>query len=436
MEVALDEVMLSMNPKNIVVKEMSGGYGSTHGNATGTLNNFYDYALKGVPLSASIDLKADQVNLRDWTSSRGVDPVSGPIFIPADMDFRIQAKAEGLHFDNLDLQGVTCEMVISEQTVHFKNLKAKGLNGDIAVEGTYSTLESLDHPVIAFIYDVKNADIQKTFLAFNSIRRIMPVAKFMTGNIDAHMTLNGKLNNDMMMDPATEQGEGNILLSNGFLTDFGPMEKLMQSLDIAALKDIPLTNVKTEFSFNGGRVLVNPFFIQTKDMEMDIEGTHGFDQSMDYDISLKVPRRELGRKGNLFVKNVVSQAAEKRIPVKIGDAVRIDAKLNGTINNPEVKTDMNAVVSNAETDLNKEVDDFVNAKLDSAKRQLHKSPAAGKKKEISQASYITKTNSKGKKVSHSIRKKTHPVKPPKKKKNPVKNYTINSKKNRATASSK
>ncbi len=206
-ELALEELVLTLSQKNIVVNELAGGFGSTHVHATGTVNNFFEYALKGLPLNASFDIKADQVNLRDWTSSHGVDPVSGPISIPANMDLYIQATAEGLHFDNLDLQDVSCKMAISEQTVHFQNLKAKGLNGDIMVEGNYSTLESEEHPEIAFIYDVKNVDIQKTFLAFNSIRRIMPVAKFMTGNIDAHMTLNGKLNNDMTTDPATEQGE-------------------------------------------------------------------------------------------------------------------------------------------------------------------------------------------------------------------------------------
>src|ERR1700730_19461595 len=104
---------------------------------------------------------------------------------------------------------------------------------------------------------------------------------------------------------------------------------------------------------------------------MEIDGTHGFDQTLDYDINLKVPRSQLGNKGNMFVKNVITEAADKGIPIKLKDAVSMNVKMNGTINSPDVKTDMNAVVDNAAVDLKKEVNDFVNAKLDSAKHELH-----------------------------------------------------------------
>jgi hypothetical protein len=114
------------------------------------------------------------------------------------------------------------------------------LDGDILLEGSYSTQEGPESPEFALTYDVKGLDIQKTFFAFNTIRKIMPVAKFMSGNIDAHLTLNGRLHNDMTTDPATLQGDGNVHLLNGTLKDFGPMDKLSQSLDINALKDMPL----------------------------------------------------------------------------------------------------------------------------------------------------------------------------------------------------
>ena len=135
---------------------------------------------------------------------------------------------------------------------------------------------------------------------------------------------------------------------------------------------------------------------------MAVGGSHGFDQSLDYIINLKVARQELGKKGTLFVKNVVTQAADKGIPVNLGDAVNMNVKMSGSINAPDVKEDMDSVVDNASADLKKEVNAFVNAKLDSAKRQLRNPSSASKKKLYVQTSYKSKAKSKGKKTTRII----------------------------------
>jgi AsmA-like C-terminal region len=417
--IALDELVVDFNPKNVLIRSLKGAYHATLIEATGSLNDLYDFALGNKPLSASLDVKTEEFNLREWVRSdldtiiSGAALVNKPFIVPDHIIFTINAEAAKFHFDNLDLQNVSGRLEIADQTVHFHQVKANGLDGDIMVEGSYSTLESSENPEIALTYDVKGLDIQKTFFAFNSIRKIMPVAKFMAGNIDAHMSLNGILHNDMTTDPASLQGEGNVHLLTGSLKDFSPMDKLSHSLDIAVLKDMPLKDVSADFSFKGGKVVVSPFTTHSNDIDMAIAGTHGFDQSLDYNINFKIPRQQLGKKGTLFVKNVVTQAADKGIPVNLNDAVSMNVKMSGMINAPDVKEDMDAVVDNAAADLKKEVNAFVNAKLDSAKRQLHNPSATSKKKLMVQTSYKSKSTTKGKKTithkskTHSNTKKKH-----------------------------
>jgi hypothetical protein len=437
--IALDELLMTFNSKNVLINELNGEYLATHIGATGTLNNLFDFALRNKPLKASIDVKADELNLREWmkrdqdTSSTASAQINAPFVVPDNIDFTINAEAGKLHFDNLDLQNLSCKLQISDETVHLLNVKANGLDGDITMDGTYSTLESRENPEIALTYDVKGLDIQKTFFAFNTVRRIMPVAKFMAGNINAHMSLNGKLHDDMTTDLQTLYGEGNVQLLAGSLKDFGPLDKLSQSLDIVELKDIPLKDIKADFSFKKGKVDVSPFNVHAKDIDMEIGGTHGFDQSLDYHINLKVPRSDLGNKGSMFVKNVVTQAADKGIPVTLRDAVSMNVKMGGTINSPDVKADMDAVVDNAETDLKKEVNDFVNAKLDNARQQLH-NPSSAKKQLIVQTAYKSKTNLKKKKISSSAHKSAAHTKSKKKHNKSRKSYITSLKKEKSTAS--
>jgi hypothetical protein len=436
--IALNELIMTFNSKNVLVQDLKGAYLKSHIGATGSLNNLFDFALRNRPLKASIDLKTDEFNFREWirsgkdSSANATAGINTPFVVPDNIDFKIHAEADKFHYDNLDLQNLSCDLVISDQTVQLHDVKANGLDGDININGTYSTLESRDNPEFALTYDVKGLDIQKTFFAFNSVRKIMPIAKFIAGNINAHMSLSGRLNDDMTTDLHSLEGEGNIELLAGSMKNFDPMDKISQSLDIAELKDIPLKDTKADFSFKNNRVVVNPFILYTKDIEMDINGTHGFDQSLDYAINLKVPRSQLGSKGKMFVKNVVTQAAEKGIPVKLKDDVSMDVKMIGTINSPDVKTDMDSVVDMAATDLKKEVNEFVNAKLDSAKQQLHHPSSTAKKQLFVQASY--KTNSKTKKTSKTTHKKATHTKAKKRHKKSRKNYSTSLKKSKSTVS--
>ena len=179
---------------------------------------------------------------------------------------------------------------------------------------------------------------------------------------------------------------------------------------------------------------VSPFIAHSNDIELAIAGGHGFDQSLDYIINLKLPREHLGKKGTVFVKNVVTQAADKGIPVNLGDAVSMNVKMSGTINAPDVKEDMDAIVDNAADNLKKEVNAFVNAKLDSAKRQLHNPSSASNKNVFVKTGYKSKSKTNSKKTSvSSNRHKVHSG-AKKKHKKPVRSYTGSSKKDKRVAS--
>jgi hypothetical protein len=437
--ISLNNLSMIFNSKNILVNELKGEYRGTHFNASGVVNNLFSYALQNKALNASFDAKADELNLKNWMRSDGDTSSTAKnisaFVVPNYIDFTINARADNLHYDNLDMQNLAGRLTVSEETIRFDHITADALEGSLVIDGTYSTWQSRENPEISFHYDVKGLDVQKTFFAFNTVQKIMPVGKFVSGKFSSQMTLKARLGNDMTPDLQSLHGEGNLVLTDGTLKDFSPLEKLSQSLDIAELKDIPLKDIKTDFEFSSGKVIVAPFTVYAKNIEMDINGTHGYEQSLGYDINLKVPRTQLGAKGKAFVKNVVMQAAQKGIPVKIKDAVTLNVKMVGTINNPDINTDMNSVVDNAASDLKNEVSDFVNAKLDSAKQQLNNPSTSVKKPMIVQASYKSKTNAKLKKTTH---KSSHSSPSHKKtKKKPVttrKYYSTSAKKDRSTAS--
>jgi len=403
--IGLNQLLMSFTAKNTQLSELKGEYRSTHFDGSGTFNNLFDYLVRKNPLQGAVQLKADEINLQEWMGAAADSNKSvtgrheaSNFSVPAAIDLTVDAEAGSLHYNDLDIQHLAGKLTISDETIRFNTLKGDALEGSLTVGGTYSTKEGRERPEIDMVYDVAGLDLQKTLFTFHYLQAMMPIGKFMAGKFDAHMSMAGRLGEDMSPEVKTLHGAGSIFLHDGAISDFAPLNQLFQSLDITAQREIVLQNIKTDFTYEGSKMTLDPFIVRAENLDMEIFGKHGFDQSLEYGINLKVDRTRLGNKGNMFVKNVVKDAADKGIPVKLADAVNVNVKMSGTINNPDIKTDMNATVDQASDDLKKEVDDFVNAKLDSAREQLRK-PAARKKQAIA------KTSNKSKK--HSTVKSSH-----------------------------
>ena len=370
--VKLNTLLASFNPRNVTLSNLSGQYMKTNFTANGSIDNLLPYALKNKMLSGVLNIKADQVNLDDWmgtssdTSSKST-AASAPFAVPANLDFVVNAGVDKVHYDKLDLQHLSGSLVLKDETVTINNIKSEALDGTININGSYSTKLSKAKPTISLNYDVKGLDVEKTFNTFNTVQKLMPVGKFIAGKLSSQLSFTGKLGDNMMPDLNSLTGNGNLLLIEGFLKKFAPLEKLASTLNVKELESISVKDIKNYFEFANGKVLVKPFKVKVKDIDMEIGGMHGLDQSLDYVINMKLPRALMGEKGNAFINNLVGQFDNKGLPIKLGDFVNLKVNMGGTITNPVLKTDLKKAAGSLADDLKKQATDFAKAKIDSTK---------------------------------------------------------------------
>ena len=391
--VKVSSLLMQFNPKNVTVQEFMGQYLGTNFSATGEVNNLLAYALRNDALNGRLALKADNINLDKWmatgstetTPAKPADTAAAvPFAVPNNLDFTILAQADKVHYDKVDLTDLSGTLLISNETVTMKDIKGNTLQGSMKVDGTYSTKTDKLHPDISLTYDVKELDIQQTFKAFNTVQKLMPIAQFLSGKLSSQMTMKGKLGKDMSPDLSTLTGDGNLLLIQGFLKKFAPLDQLATQLNVNSLKDISVKDIKNYFAFENGRMKVNPFRVKLSNMNMLIGGSHGFDQSMDYTMQLALPRALLGQQGNSLVNNLVTQANNKGIPVTISDTVYLNVLMGGSLLKPALKTDLKEVAGNAANNLKDQATALVKNKIDTVKNTV-KDSLQSVKKEVASA---------------------------------------------------
>jgi AsmA-like C-terminal region/AsmA family len=362
---------IQFTPQQVNLKSFAGQYLGTNFTASGILHNLIGYAMSNQLLDGSLQVSAGKINLNDWMGTEietDSTVVSGDAFpVPANINLTLQASADEVKYDKVNYKNVAGTLLVKDETIRLQNIKTEALSGEILFNGSYSTADHASPPGIAMNYAVKNIDIQQAFYAYNTMQKLMPVGKFISGKLSSEMNMTGVLGKDMMPDLSTLTGSGNLLLLEGVLKKFAPVEKLSADLGITELQEISLKDVKNYFQFSNGKMLVKPFNVTMKDIQMQIGGVQGIDQTLDYLVQMKLPRSLMGTKGNDLVNNLISQANAKGIPATVSEVVDLNIRLMGTIMKPQIVIDYKETAAGITDAFKEQATAFAKQKTDSVK---------------------------------------------------------------------
>ena len=373
---------ISFNNKLITLENTTASYIGSQLTANGSLSNLIGYMAGKQSLGGNLNLNADQIDLNKWMGTTASNTTStntttaststattAPFAVPANMNLNIHTTANTLVYDKVNYSNISGTLHLADEKIELQNIKANALDGSLLINGSYATRVNKEKPDISLTYDIKDMDVQKTFYAFNTMQSLMPIGKFLAGKLSSQLSLTGNLKQDMFPLLNSLTGKGNLLLLKGVLAKFAPLEKIASVLDVDRLQSISLKDIKNYIEFSNGKVLVKPFTVKVDDIEMEIAGLHGFDQSIDYGIKMKLPRAYMGSKGNTLVNNLISSANAKGIPIKMSDIINLSLKLTGTISSPSLSVNLKDVAGDVLADIKNQAEDFAKAKADSLKQK-------------------------------------------------------------------
>lgn len=371
--VVIYKLLLTFNPKNVTASNMSGQYMGTIFSGSGTIDNLLGYYLHNESLIGSFNFVADKIDANKFmgtpasTPSAPAPPATAPFLVPSNLNIELHASAGTLKYDNILLAGVQCAMTIRDQVVNLQNVSGKALDGNFKMSGSYSTKTDKKNPDIAFSYGVENVDVQKTYNTFPTIQKMVPTGKYASGKVTSNLTMTGKLTPDMSPVMNSLSGKGDLMLLNGVLSGFPATEQLADKLHLSQFKTLTLKDTKLFFTFENGRITLQPYKSKVGDIETEIAGSQGFDQTMKYGINMVVPRSMMGSAGNELVNNLLNQATSKGIPIKLGDKVNFAVNITGTIAKPIIETNLKNVAGDAVNSVKEEIKMEVKKRVDSVK---------------------------------------------------------------------
>lgn len=356
--VAINTAAVSFNPNTVTLDSFNGKTGSTDFAANGTLTNLLGFMFNDENIEGNFTLKSNQFALNDFmveeTGGEGEtessDEQSGQstgeerIKIPSFLDCTIDASANTVVYDNLNLKNVKGTLVIKDETATVKNLTSDLFGGTLGMSGSVSTKEEAS----TFNVDLgmNNFSIGESFAGLELFKILTPLATALEGKLNSDINISGNLKDDFTPNLATISGNLLAELLNPTVdTQKAPLVSALDSkLNFLDTKEINLNGLKTALTFDNGSVKVKPFTLNYKDIAIDVNGSHSFDKQMNYSATLNVPAKYLGAEVNKLIAQLNDDSVgEVTVPVT--------ANIGGNFSNPSVSTDLTSSVKTLTTKL-------------------------------------------------------------------------------------
>lgn len=367
-KMTISNALVQFNPSQVNLKQFNAKTGKSDLSVTGVLENFYGFLFRKQELKGNFNLSSNQLAVSDFmtTSTAPASTTTAtteaketkapkkeePLKIPSFLNCTLTAKANTVLYDNLTLKAVSGKMIIKDEKVTLENVKTSIFGGTIGAKGSVSTKGKT--PVFDMDLNLNQVDIQQSFTQLDMLKKIAPIAGIVNGKINTAIKLNGNLDaNEMTPDLKTISGDliGQLLSTTINSNNSTLLKALTSNLKFIDLNKVNLNDIKAALTFKDGKVSIKPFDIKYQDIKATIGGTHGFDQSMDYNIKFNVPAKYLGKEANAFISKMSPADAAKF------ESIPVNALMTGNFSNPKISTDMKTVMSNLTMQLAKQQSD-------------------------------------------------------------------------------
>ncbi|WP_130735255.1 AsmA-like C-terminal region-containing protein [Flavobacterium sp. J27] len=337
---------LTFNPNQIRLNEFDAKTGSSDIQVTGGLDNLYGFLFKKQVLKGSFDMNSSRLVVSDFmsptttTSDDGSKTTTEAVKIPSFLDCSISAKAGSVVYDNLDLKNVSGNLAIKDEAISLSNLKMDVFGGSIGLNGMVSTKGA--KPTFNMDLGLNAVNIAESFTQVEMLKSIAPIANIINGKLNSTIKLSGNLTDDMTPNLKTLSGDlaGQLLSTTINEKNSTLLTALSSNVKFLDVSKLNLNDIKASLSFKDGKVALKPLNLTYQDINMTVGGTHGFDQTMNYDVKFDVPAKYLGTEVTSLLSKL-TPADQQKI-----ESVPVTANLTGNFSNPAIKTDLKQATTN------------------------------------------------------------------------------------------
>jgi vacuolar-type H+-ATPase subunit H len=358
-QVLIPEASFSITPQKLIVTTFSSKFGNSDIKATGSLENYLMYFLKNETVYGKLNMNSKLIDLNELLSlSNAADKSNSNNFeLPKNIHFTTQAAIEKIIFKDFTISNASGGVAFADQQVNFNNLKFNLIDAAFNMKGVFSKKEN-QSPSSNIDFTIQNLSINKAYKNFSIVQKYASIAEAAQGDMNVNMHFDGHLKNDMSPDLSSVNSDGDMYINDLNLNGSPTVNKMVDLIKWAQFKNLDIKPVHLSYKIQQGRFIVNPFDIVTNITKINIKGSNGLDQSIDYTVAMDLPKQKLEPKGEL--NNTLN---------KLSQQLKVKILVRGKMQNPSLQIGTEEIAQQAKEIVKEEIKKQVNTQLEEAQKQ-------------------------------------------------------------------
>ena len=326
----------TFSPRYLQLSETTVNIGDNDLTLDSRFENYLGYALKGSTLKGNLNINSNHINLNDFMSTdtmatqvqapadtTAAATSAGVIRIPENIDFNMQANLKEVLFDKMTLENVNGTLLVKNGTIDMRNLSFGTMGGSITANGSYSAPKA-SQPHLNAGFDLKDIAFAKAYQELGLVQQLAPIFEGLKGNFSGNLRIDAPLDANMSPVMQKVQGSGKLSTKDLSLSGVKFIDQVADIVKKPSMKDINVKDLDLGFEIKDGRVNTQPFDLKLGDYTMNLSGSTGLDQTIDYRGKITLPSGGIGS--------------------KLGT---VDMTIGGTFTSPKVGIDMASLAKNA-----------------------------------------------------------------------------------------
>lgn len=336
-DVEIKKSLFTFTPKYLQLSETTVNIGKNDITADSRFENYIGYVLKGTTLKGTLNIRSNYFNLNDFmtasanetatpdaVASDSIPTSTGIVEVPHNIDFQMDANLKQVLFDKMSFNNMNGKLIVKDGKVDMKNLSMSTMGGNVVMNGYYSTA-NVKKPELKAGFKLSNIVFAQAYKELDMVQKMAPIFENLKGNFSGSINVLTDL--DAAMSPVldTMQGDGSLSTRDLSLSGVKAIDQIADAVKQPSLKDMKVKDMTLDFIIKDGRVETKPFDIKMGDYNLNLSGSTGLDQTIDYTGKIKLPASA----GN------------------ISKLMTLDLKIGGSFTSPKVSVDTKSMASQA-----------------------------------------------------------------------------------------
>lgn len=330
--VDIQQSVFTFSPRYLQLSETTVNIGKNDLTLDSRFENYLGYALKGSTLKGTLNVSSNHLNLNDFMSADTTAAVAevpadtaamGVIRVPENIDFQMQAAFRELLFDKMTLTDGKGTLLVRNGTVDMRNLSFNTMGGSVTMNGAYAAPQK-KQPELNAAFDMRNISFAQAYQDLGLVQQLAPIFAGLKGNFSGNLQIDTPLDATMSPVMSAVQGKGALSTKDLSLSGVKFIDQVADIVKKPSLKEIKVKDLNIDFEIKDGRVTTKPFDLKLGDYNMNLSGSTGLDQTIDYTGKITMPAGGIAS--------------------KLGT---VDMTIGGTFTSPKVGIDMASLARNA-----------------------------------------------------------------------------------------